>query len=154
MFVNYSYMKTKVIILFVLLFVSCISSVNSLNAQSTNFKLQEDKFYKVESLIFDDIVLPFEAEIAYFKWGGEYTITFCQGDGNGNVETVELFNAKYSEKDGGGFLYTLDRGIGTLELMYLKDEGVVLVGYYRAEHGLRYLIMDPTPYDAPVLKRS
>ena len=49
MFVNYSYMKTKVIILFVLLFVSCISSVNSLNAQSTNFKLQEDKFYKVES---------------------------------------------------------------------------------------------------------
>lgn len=63
MFVNYSYMKTKVIILFVLLFVSCISSVNSLNAQSTNFKLQEDKFYKVESLIFDDIVLPFEAEL-------------------------------------------------------------------------------------------
>ena len=70
MFVNYSYMKTKVIILFVLLFVSCISSVNSLNAQSTNFKLQEDKFYKVESLILGDIVLPFEAEIAYFKWGG------------------------------------------------------------------------------------
>ncbi|MBO5957181.1 MAG: hypothetical protein J6Q39_06465 [Bacteroidales bacterium] len=123
------------------------------NAQSTNFKLQEDKFYKVESLILGDIVLPFEAEIAYFKWGGEYGITFCQGDGNGNVETVELYNAKYSEKDGGGFLYTLDWGRGTLELMYLKDEGVVLVGYYRAEHGLSYLIMDPTPYDAPVLKR-
>ena len=56
-------MKRIFLVLFVLINMCTI-------AQSTNFKLQEDKFYKVESLILGDIVLPFEAEIAYFKWGG------------------------------------------------------------------------------------
>ena len=139
-----------------------IDTQNSMaGTQNTPFKLQERRFYKVESLLLDNIPLPYEAEISVMKFGDNYTIQFCEGDGNGNVDVVEFFDAKYSEKNGIS-IYTLtgkmgqDGVTGTLMLRFLKNAGKVNVRYHKTKNGDDFtneFLMDPTPNTTVVLKR-
>lgn len=138
------------------------SNRNLSNSQKTFFRLEEGKFYKIENLLMGDYTIPFEAEITLVKLGNDCTISFCEGDGNSNVNTIELFEAKYSEKEGFS-IYTLKEKMvqngetGILKLKYRVDQNKVYVFYERIKNGRNYtneFFMSPTPYNNPVLKRK
>lgn len=140
---------------------------NSSSTRKYAFKLQEGKFYKIDKLVMDPesdnpTILPFEGEISLSKWDDGYAITFCQGDGNGNVETVEFYNATYSVEKGNSF-YTLQGGFaqsgetGSIMILLRDNRDSALLSFYRTKEGKKLyhvLIMNATPFDNPVLKRN
>ncbi len=137
------------------------STDDGLNLTPTLFKLQEGKFYNIEEMKMGDYTFPFEAELVLVKFGENYTISVCEGDGNGNAETVELYEAEYL-KDNGISIYTLkgkmaqEGETGLLKLKYLSNQNKVYVFYKRTKNGRNYtseLIMDATPYNTSILKK-
>lgn len=140
---------------------------NSSSTRKYAFKLQEGKFYKIDKLVMDPesdnpTILPFEGEISLSKWDDGYAIAFCQGDGNGNVETVEFYNATYSVEKGNSF-YTLQGEFaqsgetGSIMILLRDNRDSALLSFYRTKEGKKLyhvLIMNATPFDNPVLKRN
>lgn len=145
--------------------INYIESLSSKNTNDLNFSpyiLQSHKFYKIETLVVEDLSLPFEAEIAYiaFEDGRSY-IMFCVGDGEGNVESVDFYEViKYHKADDTGFsIYTLkddNNRTATMSFAYIQELEKVLVVRKRiingGEQNLAYL-MTPEAYDTIVLKR-
>lgn len=133
------------------------NNVSNSSSQKAPFKLEEKKFYKIEKMMLGDIELPFSAEIAFIL----NTISFCVDDGYGNVESVELYDAEYSEVDGISVYklkgrFALEGATGEIKFKQTSNNDIRVI-YFRRKFGKDYsheFIMKSTPYSTPILKRN
>ena len=130
----------------------------------TPFRLQSGKYYKVEQCVFEELTLPFEAEISLIELGANKIIIFNIGDGNGNVDSVKMFDAEISGEDDNATYYNLtaragqDGVTGVLKLTLLSSDGNVMVGIKTTDSNnssnTNIYIMNPVPHNTPILVRQ
>lgn len=122
-----------------------VSVTQNSNNKIEPYQLQEKKHYKIDMLSTGGFNLPFEADICAVKEG----VTFVTGDGDGNVEGMEIYIIEKVEKRSQAFFYTFENGN-----MMVGKSGDYIIIRISVDGKTNTFYASSTPYSAPTLKRK